>query len=448
MNHGSKKYNLNKIIEYGLYLFVFLLPWQARIFLKSGEINGEYFEYLTYSLYAVDIALFLLIAVFFISRFAVSIKNRENFGQIPVIYWLMGGLELTLFISIFFARDTGLAFYNYLVFLLAIGIFWILDKAEYSKKKLFYAFFATVFLQSCLAIWQFFAQNVFSSKYLGMAGADPSVLGVSVIEAFGPDGSAIRWLRAYGSLDHPNILGGFLALALLMLVAFYLKNFEQGKDLKIKASKKYLIMTVYLFSLVALIFSFSRSGWLGFLSGLAVLIAFVIFKKKYFQLKKILQIIILSLFLFAVAYSQYSFLFHARLSANSRLENKSIAERMESLEYSIPIIQRNFWGTGAGNYSLALKDKFPDQPGWHYQPVHNTYLLVWAEIGLFGILFFLGILFYILRRAWKQKNFYIFSIISALAIMLLFDHWWWSLHFGMYFLWFVLGVVYRELKNT
>ena len=55
------KNTLQKIIEYGFYLFLFILPWQTRWIIVPGEINEGYFEYGTYSLYGSDILLIILL---------------------------------------------------------------------------------------------------------------------------------------------------------------------------------------------------------------------------------------------------------------------------------------------------------------------------------------------------------------------------------------------------
>jgi len=56
--------HVNKIIEYGILLFVFLIPWQARWIISIGKINGREWEYGTQSLYATEILLgVILVAV-------------------------------------------------------------------------------------------------------------------------------------------------------------------------------------------------------------------------------------------------------------------------------------------------------------------------------------------------------------------------------------------------
>ena len=68
---------LEKIIEYGLYLLVFLLPMQTRWIIKTGELNGGYWEYGTISLYSTDILLAVLLVLFVFSFFG---KEKSGDG--------------------------------------------------------------------------------------------------------------------------------------------------------------------------------------------------------------------------------------------------------------------------------------------------------------------------------------------------------------------------------
>ncbi|MBI4215201.1 MAG: hypothetical protein HY602_00560, partial [Parcubacteria group bacterium] len=66
------------ILEYGVYLFVFLLPWQARLILREGSLNGGYWEYGTVSLYAVDLLFLALLIVFILLQWRDKTKLWQN----------------------------------------------------------------------------------------------------------------------------------------------------------------------------------------------------------------------------------------------------------------------------------------------------------------------------------------------------------------------------------
>jgi O-antigen ligase len=239
-----------------------------------------------------------------------------------------------------------------------------------------------------------------------------------------------------------------MALGLLLVLVYYLKSNKQlgSRNLK-QSTKQYLLITIYLLLFTSFIFSFSRAAWLGFVVGVIVLLFILVIQKKYYQQKELLIIILISVALTSLIYSQYSNLFQTRLCVDSRLENISYVERVSSINDSKIIIKNNIlFGTGIGNYVIELKrNTINSHPSWYYQPVHNVFLLVWSEVGIFGLLFFILLLLYLLFNSYKNKKYFNIAIILSLIVIMMFDHWWWSLHFGVLFWWFILGMVYREI---
>ena len=139
----------------------------------------------------------------------------------------------------------------------------------------------------------------------------------------------------------------------------------------------------------------------------------------------------------------------SRFSADNRLAEKSNTERIASLEQSTEVIKNNWLlGAGVGNYSLSLSSIIPGEEVWFYQPVHNVFLLVWSEVGIFGLIFFVFLLIYFLIQAVKAKKPIELALLIFLISILALDHWWWSLHFGVLFFWLFVGLLYGryELK--
>lgn len=65
---------------------------------------------------------------------------------------------------------------------------------------------------------------------------------------------------------------------------------------------------------------------------------------------------------------------------------------------------RDHWlfGVGANNFALHLREYLtPEMAAEWITTVHNKYLLVWAETGIFGFLTFLAFLLTTLRRGWR-----------------------------------------------
>jgi O-antigen ligase len=448
---------IKKILEYLIYFVAFLLTLQTRYFLRLGEINGSLSEYATISLYGVD----LLIIIVILLNCYIAFKDFRfkilDF-RFKFVWYLIAGLELFIFISIFFADDKILALYRYGVFMLGVALFWVLTTANFDKIRLLYFFIGGMFLQAVLGTWQFLTQSSLANKWLGLAMHNPRELGVSVIEAVGPDGVGERWLRAYGGMEHPNILGGILAVGLLILLGLYLKLIPKlSSYAKASAARQILnklqtqnfaSLLFYFLLFTSLLFSFSRGAWLGFVVGMIVLLAGLVIKKDLFKQRELLIIILISAVLFSLVYSQYANLFQTRMSLSSRLENISYAERVSSINDAEKIVKDNIlFGTGIGNYPLELSKNINNRLGWFYQPVHNTFLLVLSEIGIFGFLFWLVLIFYLLFKFFKDKDYLALGVLASLIVIMQFDHWLWSLHFGVLFWWFVLGTLLTRKDN-
>lgn len=424
-------FRIKKAIEYGLYLLVFLLPFQTRWIISQGEMNGWPYEFGTLSLYATDILLLILIALNAWVETKKLIKGAKDENKIPIVWWLIAGIELATFISIFFAPDKIIAGQFYLRLLLGIGLFWIVISASYNREKLINVFVASAVAQAMLGIWQFFIQATFANKFLGMAKHLPADIGASVITTV----DSQRWLRAYGSLDHPNIFGGMIAIALLLFLTQITK----------RSWWTYAVTAVLS---AGLFFSFSRAAWIGFGVGLLVFFVFDIIRRRAnvcspSRMKSIGVVIIIFILLSGVYFNLIS----ARTTNNTVTENKSVNDRLQSYQVSGQIIKNNWLvGVGAGNYGLAVKNEFNDLDYNGYQPMHNVFLLIYSEIGILGLVSFCSLIIYLVWQLTKIGESASISIVISMVVIFLLDHWLWSLHFGLLFLWLLLGILY--LKST
>ncbi|MFA5130817.1 MAG: O-antigen ligase family protein [Patescibacteria group bacterium] len=425
---------LGKAIEYLSYLFVFTLPWQLKLIFRPGETN-----YTEISFYFSH-GLLLLILFLFLWR---RLKDTEKENESPAIIYSLAALEFFVFISIFFASDQVLAAYRYFIFLAALSLFFIIRFGTaprnykdpiINKIGLIYSFLAAALAQAILGIYQFLTQTSFAFKYLGMAAHNPSTLGTAVIETANG-----RWLRAYGGLDHPNILGGFLAIALIL--AAYLLAKKKMLNTRRQVWSSIFLFIFYFITLYALFFTFSRSAWLALAAGfLALLIALIVNKDKWI-LGRFIALIFFSAALIGIAAAPFQELLMVRIDATTRLEQKSITERTSYIFQARDLLQKNFLtGVGIGNYSTAVAVADQNkEPAWEYQPVHNVFLLLWAEGGLFSFLSFLIFLFFLIKNG--RREIYAFAILAPLLILMLLDHWLFSLPFGILFFFLLLGLI-------
>ena len=199
---------LRKLTEIFLLIFVFFLPFQTKlVFLEAGNNFSEI------SLYLSHIPLLIALTCFLIYQF-IERKEKE---KLPIYWYFMLSLVFFYSFSLFFATDKMLAMYKVNILFLGVSLFYILrfsisEKSlagsMISRLKIIYVFLSSVFIHAVLGLYQFLSQSTFANKYLGIAMHDPAIVGTSVIETVSG-----RWLRAYGGLDHPNILAGEIGRA-------------------------------------------------------------------------------------------------------------------------------------------------------------------------------------------------------------------------------------------
>jgi len=484
---------LNKLKKYYLggrdflfYLFIFLLPWQTKLIIRPADTN-----FTEISLYARELILLLWLLLVSISGACRSPKiNWEQFkrnwaikNKLTIFWCLMLIWWLLVALSIFSASDQLLSFSRLLLFSIGLGLVYFLKnkldfsgqpcledfsvidyqaktdsvtelKGGLSKLKIIYVFLGSLILQVVLGIYQFLTQSTPVCKYLGLAVHDPGVLGTAVVETLSG-----RWLRTYGGFDHPNIFGGVLVLGLILAAYLFSHQLEKLKNsgnkpifslghwrsVKSVLGTDIFLLIFYFLSLAALFFTFSRGAWLALSVGLIILLVYFLKQPIKSVRYRYLALLFFSVIFLLVTALPYQELIITRLRAEARLEQKSLAERQLYLNQAQKIIREHiFTGVGSGNYTLALKNQDlawgqPSQPIWNYQPVHNFFLLLWAECGIFAFLVFSTIFAYLLIK--NRRSGLKMAILVALIILLFVDHWFWSLPFGTLMLLFILGLI-------
>jgi O-antigen ligase len=429
---------INRLTTAFIYLILFLLPWQTRWIIHEGVINKGSWEYGTISLYALDILIIITLIGLIISRPATKLFFKQPLHRLSLI--IFGLYSLCL---IPFSISPWLSLYRLATFAIGIILFVLVSKLPIRKSCL--AFISGATVSSLLGVWQFLSQTSITSKWLGLAGHQSEALGVSVIEALAPDGIIERWLRAYGSFDHPNMFGGVMALSLI--IASWLWLFR--KDAKNKFEGIILIISLIVLS-AGTIVSFSRAAWLAAGVGIITTLLYYLFSQKkrwpdLFAWCASIGVVTL------LITSQYSYLLTPRITGDTRLEEISITERLDGLKSSKELFfKKPLFGFGVGTYTLALQEINDHKPSWYYQPVHNSLLVLLVEIGLLGIVL-LGLTlilfgYYLYKNTAKNNRWLITTLFLSIAVLSFLDHWLVSLHFGTLFIAALLGLIF-SVKN-
>ncbi len=250
-----------------------------------------------------------------------------------------------------------------------------------------------------------------------------------------------RILRAYGLSDHPNLLGGALAFALLLLIYAYATGGSRSR---------WLLLAITL-SFAGLLATFSRAAWLGL--GVGLLFLWLMLRRHDpGSERRLLLVFVVAEALVIIFILRYPGAIAGRLGladafAVNPLESRSLSERATLAAATNRVFEENaLTGTGLGALPLALRARFPDFP-FFYQPAHLTLLEAAAEIGLLGAGFYaLALaapwLALALRRqrpaghAWMAAS----TVLLAITVVGLFDYYPWLLNPGRLWQWLAWGL--------
>lgn len=398
------------------YLWLLVWPWSTKLILRPAETN-----YLEIAFYLSNLFLLIPIGGQLIKLFKNRKLENENKKIQPLWWWGVMVIFIISTLSIIWSLDQSLALFRWLSLVSALVVFvLVLKSPALFRERALKFFLLGLIVPALLGIIQFSSQLAPANKYFGLAAHNPDDLGVSVIET-----NSGRFLRAYGSFDHPNILGGVMALAALLTL--YLGAKEKNRKLKT------FYLVAWLIFLTGLFISFSRSAGLAFVFGfLGVMLTQI--KIIWRQGKVFLLSGVILLLVFASAFSS---LLLTRAGLTARLEAKSLTERSALVVQAKEVIKGQLlMGTGLGGYISALMRAHPSFSSWDYQPVHNYWLLVMAELGFFGFLAFILLWLGALKKSLKAKlwPFWVFLLVISF-----FDHWLFSQPIVPLAIFFILG---------
>ena len=418
------------------------MPWQTRWMYDSKFLNGDFWEYGSASWYGTEIFLWIIIILFLVDLIYKR-KLAHLFGK---LHWQAHRRDffLTLiflfFLSVEVLHSIDIGISLNFVFLLLEGFCLFLLIVNFERPRhLLLAFWGGGVAQALLGSYQFFTQNIFANKWLGLAAQAANQPGSFVI-----DSGLGRWLRAYGSFGSPNILGGYLAVIFILGLLMYLNS---------RPSHKIFLTLGQAIILTGLILSFSRSAYLAVLFGWVLIGLFLLVRKfNFFNRLHLygmyIKQSIFYLLVFTVLFYNFEFLFTARLNFSNHLEDVSVSERAEQYSDSANFFRQHpFLGVGPGAYTLALFRANPSLPGYAYQPVHNIYVLILTEWGILGAIVWLAVFGRLILLV-RARNPEMLPVVFVPLIIGAFDHYWWSLYAGIILWWVVFGLCIRNKSEA
>jgi putative inorganic carbon (hco3(-)) transporter len=246
------------------------------------------------------------------------------------------------------------------------------------------------------------------------------------------------FFRAFGTFGQPNPFGGFMGITLpISIMGIYSqiviiwKHYRQNHKLQATS-----LMLLSLFTVVscilfaALIASWSRGAWLGFIISISVMV-FAIPRKLSISISMSIALLLVVLGLWAGGFIPQSIIDRLTTAATDFITiddirgvdittvNYAVVERIAHWQAAINITESNpFTGVGLGNYEIIYDDYRLlnwKEPLGH---AHNYYLNILAETGIIGFLIYIIFWIIIFVVTW-QSRYHPDSFSRSIAIGLL-----------------------------
>ena len=355
--------------------------------------------------------------------------------QISITGILAVAFSLLTFMSLVWSRDWRTSLFVALHILLALIFILSLRDWSHAWKFVLLGFCAALSFQFITGLVEFITQSTafLAPLRLNWPGPlDPSVRGAVIVQL--PGGES--FLRAYGTLPHPNILGGFALILLLGPIFFFMRRHQPN----------YLALLLVMVGVALLAITFSRSAWLA----LVVYCAVLLWKAKHFDRKRLVILFAVIGLSLAITLFPYLELVQARtVNTTSHAEEFSFIGRAWLNGEARKVIgEYPLTGVGIGSFIIELSRRAGE--GYVVEPAHNIPLMAGAELGIPGLLLVLGIAVSIAYRLFKTQNpnaVLVGATLAGLAFIGLFDHYLWTLAPGRLMLGLVIGLFLGQDVN-
>jgi len=420
-------------------LTIILMPFRLRLVLWTRPFFPVYSDYTDFLLFASDLGVLFILGLW-ASSLIVS-PRKVKVGN-PFIWYLLLGITLSAWMSILGSVDPIITRYHAVRFVFLLLFYLYIVNEIFSIAWVIIPVAIQAVIQAPIAIAQFVKQSSLGLQVLGEHTLDPLVLGTSIIPVNGE-----RILRAYGLTDHPNIAGGCLTFALVLLfsVFFYGKKWQP-----------FVAGIVIVPTFLALLLTFSRSAWVALFVAVSFFLVCEIVLKRWNGMKRLTVLSTVTLLIVMPFIWKNFSVFGQRVNAGNVVQDQPMNERAYLLDAGNTLfVEHSVLGVGLGASPLAMKMRF-ENFRINYQPPHFTPLLSALETGVVGggfyLLLFLapGVTFLLRWRHYIQYPLVLgaFSLLIAISVVNLFDYYTWMYAPGRLWQWLAWGLYSMTLEQA
>lgn len=244
--------------------------------------------------------------------------------------------------------------------------------------------FIVAFVRSPLQLQIFLGGFLLACMKLGAEGFVGTITGDMMWENQG-----VMRLHGHGAVyGHPNSFSG-MALGMIPFLYYYFPLFNWPVKL--------VIIVGCMFAMNIIVFTASRTGYIGLLG----LISYLIFRGQHKMRIGVAIVVVFIIGVYVVPHNKYIQRFESIFSGKD-IEGASIETRKEILRDAIYIFKSNPFGVGVGAFPAVRQEVFGRS-----QDTHNLYLEILTNIGIQGGIAFVCLIIFIyssLRESEKRYN--------------------------------------------
>jgi hypothetical protein len=369
---------IHSLMDVLIYAFAFNIPFS--MFGKWLFPIREVYAARGISVGMVELLLVLAYGVWFAQIF---ITRREGLPRFTTIDFFFLVFVLTQVISSIGATDKRFASYD-IIYTIKHFLIYFFVAAKVKRRHLRWIvvlFLFAIMFESTLALYERMSGNV----GIGLTKGNVQMEGFSKQ----PGVPGIEQIRAAGTTNDSHTLG--LYFSLLLPVPFVL-----GTMHFLGVKRRLILSMILIAGTLGLIVTFSRSGWLSF--GIAAVFALGIITLRWKEGQAVIIVIAVIAVISLLYPKGYEYLF-IRLC---RAPYKILVSRFDQIRTGLGVWRQHpLFGVGPNNYRNALEGPNVLIIGGGEHLLHNMFMYVATETGLFGIIGFFGIAISGIVKCWK-----------------------------------------------
>jgi O-antigen ligase len=423
------------------YAFLATIAWQTRVILWQAD--PVFWEWRSVSVWFSDGLILALLVCAIWQGWRPRLVGRDI---------LLAFFFAAAIVSWGYADHVGVALYQ----LVRLGYFilfyiylrqWAFQTFDTRRSAL--AFVGGAVSQAMIGILQFIVQHDLGLRWIGETVLRTDMRGVAVFYNLAHE----KVLRAYGTMPHPNVLAIYFVLAIGVLMWLWVRYGTVKHASRVGYGLFLSAGTVLLWGLGL---TFSRTVILAGGGAFAAVMASEIWawsRSRWVGIEGIRRRLLQAASCIAVLSVLFCIVHWDTLIARTTIaaSDESIRLRVRYAQDAFSSggeegIRVNWFGVGIGNFTTWLMRYDSSLPRFMYQPVHNVYLLIYTEVGLIGVVFWISWLSLFIWHIWRSHHdqpvlhWGVVAMLGALLFIGFFDHFFWTLQQGRILWWLSLAV--------